>query len=108
MRAVTTRINYLYYCNRYICNIIRKCQELLGVVRDRTDLARRMRADDRDMNPDNFLRLKGVPMVYDLINEIADAFCNHSAVLSAFSVLDPGNLPDSVTEIAEYGKAKRR
>jgi hypothetical protein len=43
-------------------------------------------------------------MVYDLINEIADAFCNHSAVLSAFSVLDPGNLPDSVTEIAEYGK----
>jgi hypothetical protein len=42
-------------------------------------------------------------MVYTLINEIEDAFANHTSVLSAFSVLDPMNLPSDVSQLPDYG-----
>ncbi|KAL4238625.1 hypothetical protein ACF0H5_003332 [Mactra antiquata] len=52
-----------------------------------------------------FLRLKGSLMVNTLINENEDAFVKHTCVLSAFSVLDPMNLPADVSELPEYGIA---
>lgn len=51
-----------------------------------------------------FLRLYGVPLVLALVNEVEDAFSNHSAVLSAFSFLDPSHLPEEAKDVHDYGK----
>lgn len=50
--------------------------------------------------------IAGIPLIHDLIQEIEDAFCTGSAVLTAFGVLDPhtGNLPDSIEELSKYGQ----
>ena len=43
-------------------------------------------------------------MIYDLIQEIEDAFCTGAPVLSSFGVLDPRNLPDTVEKLSDYGQ----
>ena len=37
-------------------------------------------------------------------NKVEDAFSNHSAVLSAFSFLDPSHLPEEAKDVHDYGK----
>lgn len=73
-------------------------------VDDRTTLARRMRACANRITPESFLEQTGIPLIHDLIQEIEDAFCTGSAVLTAFGVLDPHNLPDSIEELSKYGQ----
>ncbi|XP_078309960.1 uncharacterized protein LOC144618162 [Crassostrea virginica] len=67
-----------------------KVRDLFTEINDRTDLTRRMRDRDRDeMTPETFLERIGIPLIYDLIQEIEDAFCTGAPVLSSFGVLDP-------------------
>ncbi|XP_078327996.1 zinc finger MYM-type protein 1-like [Crassostrea virginica] len=82
-----------------------KVRDLFTEINDRTDLARRMRDRDRDeMTPETFLGRIGIPLIYDLIQEIEDAFCTGAPVLSSFGVLDPRNLPDTVEKLSDYGQ----
>ncbi|XP_052260782.1 E3 SUMO-protein ligase KIAA1586-like isoform X2 [Dreissena polymorpha] len=86
-----------------------KCEEMFDIITDRTTLARRVRAGVQmeAINPEGFLRLYGVPLVLALVNEVEDAFSNHSAVLSAFSFLDPSHLPEEAKDVHDYGKKER-
>ncbi|KAL5006843.1 hypothetical protein ScPMuIL_015649 [Solemya velum] len=73
-----------------------------------TDLARRLRVNqhvDQTASPKSFLRETGIPLIYDLIAEIENAFSTGAPVLSHFRVLDPLNLPDLLHDLAEYGHA---
>lgn len=85
-----------------------KCSELLSEIRDRTDLARRLRLGEQDaeLTPESFLTKTEIPLIYILIQEIQDAFCTGEPVLKSFGYLDPSNLPDTVQELNEidYGK----
>ncbi|XP_061179465.1 uncharacterized protein LOC133188093 [Saccostrea echinata] len=82
-----------------------KCGELFLEVDDRTNLARRMRAAAaNELTPESFLEQTGIPLIYDLIQEIEDAFCTGSAVLPSFGILDPHNLPDTVQELLDYNQ----
>ena len=61
-----------------------------------------------DLKFSEFLRQHGVPFVLGLVNEIEDAFSNHSVVLSALSFLDPSYLPDQAKDIPQYGTVSIR
>ncbi|KAL5008565.1 hypothetical protein ScPMuIL_014146 [Solemya velum] len=85
-----------------------KCQNIFDEIDDRTDLARRLRVNqhvDQTASPKSFLRETGIPLIYDLIAEIENAFSTGAPVLSHFRVLDPLNLPDLLHDLAEYGHA---
>lgn len=80
-----------------------KISDIYDEINDRTELQRRLRGDQINVDPDEFLKKVGIPFIHSLINEIADAFhCN--PVFSAFKALDPRCLPDTVEDLTEYGK----
>lgn len=81
-----------------------KCGDLFLEVDDRTHLARRMRAAEHELTPESFLEQTGIPVIYDLIQEIEDAFCRGSSVLPSFGILHPHNLPDTVQELSDYNQ----
>lgn len=72
---------------------------------DRTSLQRRLRGNQlhMDYSPERFLMETGIPFIHRLLGEIEDAF-HVSPVLRAFWTLDPRNLPDQITELANYGE----
>ncbi|XP_033736541.1 uncharacterized protein LOC117324822 [Pecten maximus] len=80
-----------------------KSEQIFQEIDDRTDLGRQMRGDQQALDPRTFLQETGIPLIYDLIQEIEDAFCIGAPVLSAFAILNPDNLPDTVGELKEYG-----
>jgi hypothetical protein len=51
-----------------------------------------------------FYFIVGIPLIYDLIQEIEDAFCTGSSALPSFGILDPHNLPDTVQELSDYNQ----
>ncbi|XP_033751309.1 uncharacterized protein LOC117335439 [Pecten maximus] len=82
-----------------------KISDLFSEIDDRTTLAMRRRGNrGQNLTGEDFLREKGIPLVYDLINEIEDAFNTGMPVLGYFGFFDPQNLPESMTDIEEYGK----
>lgn len=72
---------------------------------DRTSLQRRLRGNQlhMDYSPERFLMETGIPFTHRLLGEIEDAF-HVSPVLRAYGTLDPRNLPDQITELANYGE----
>ena len=54
----------------------------------------------------DYLQSVGIPIIYQLIAEVEDAFTVQSNVLAAFSVLDPSSLPNGVADINDYGKVQ--
>lgn len=72
---------------------------------DRTSLQRRLRGNllHMDYSPERFLMETGIPFTHRLLGEIEDAF-HVSPVLRAYGTLDPRNLPDQITELANYGE----
>ncbi|XP_033744317.1 E3 SUMO-protein ligase KIAA1586-like [Pecten maximus] len=83
-----------------------KCHGLFREIDDRTDLRRRMRQDNAAVTPESFLNETGIPLIFNLIQEVEDAFCTGAPVLTAFGFLDPQNLPDTIQELGDYGKTE--
>ncbi|XP_053392551.1 uncharacterized protein LOC123566599 [Mercenaria mercenaria] len=82
-----------------------KCDQLFLEIDDRTALERRMRQNNLDLTPDAFLEETGIPLVYELVQEIEDAFNHGDPVLNAFGFFNPQNLPENVSDLPEYGNA---
>ena len=92
-----------YQAANYADTDFSKCPDIFGIIDDRTDLAQRRRnAVDVNYTPAEFLQTVGVPFIYGLIAEIEDAF-HTIPLINAFGVLDPRNLPDDISDLADYG-----
>ena len=92
-----------YQADNYADTDFTKCADIVEIIDNRTDLAQHRRnAVDDNYTPAEFLQTVGVPFIYGLIAEIEDAF-HTIPLINAFGVLGPRNLPDDISDLADYG-----